>query len=108
MEDKSTVSLRFASQSVMKELANSKMEKIASDYPQLKKVYEKYKLEVLTSGQTQIPLDYIFVLPKRIKSVMIKKHIEKMITERSKTLEQEVNRENTKRANIGDQPMNPD
>jgi hypothetical protein len=39
---------------------------------------------------------------------MIKKHIEKMITERSKTLEQEVNRENTKRANIGDQPMNPD
>ena len=65
-------------------------------------------MEVLTSGQTQIPLDYIFVLPKRIKSVMIKKPIEKMITERSKTLEQEVNRENTKRANIGDQPMNPD
>eukprot|EP00352_Strombidinopsis_acuminata_P008707 CAMPEP_0176357006 /NCGR_PEP_ID=MMETSP0126-20121128/14449_1 /TAXON_ID=141414 ORGANISM="Strombidinopsis acuminatum, Strain SPMC142" /NCGR_SAMPLE_ID=MMETSP0126 /ASSEMBLY_ACC=CAM_ASM_000229 /LENGTH=90 /DNA_ID=CAMNT_0017710397 /DNA_START=2519 /DNA_END=2791 /DNA_ORIENTATION=+ len=61
------------------------MEKIASKFPQLSNVFQKYKLEIIRKGNP-IPLDYIMCLPKRVDKRLNKFVREQIIKDRKEEL----------------------
>jgi len=86
MEEHGQVFLRFSTQSVMQELPYNQMMKICSKYPDLNKIFNRYKLQIIKDSKP-IPLDYIMVLPKRITRKIAKQSKKKLIVRQKEEIE---------------------
>ena len=78
MEERGTVSLRFAAPSVLKVLSKEKMTSIIEKHPQLGLIFNKYKLKIVKESKA-IPLDYVMALPKKITDQLIKQTRQKLL-----------------------------
>ena len=65
MEERGSVSLRFAAPSVLKVLSKEKMNFLIEKHPSLGNIFNKYKLKIIKDSKA-IPLDYVMALPKKI------------------------------------------
>ena len=70
----------------MQELPYSAMMKICDKYPDLNKIFNRYKLQIIKDSKP-IPLDYIMVLPKRITRKVAKNSKRKMIARQTEEIE---------------------
>lgn len=78
MEERGTVSLRFAAPSVLKVLSKEKMASIIEKHPPLGLIFNKYKLKIVKESKA-IPLDYVMALPKKITDQLIKQTRQKLL-----------------------------
>ena len=81
MEERGSVSLRFAVHSVLKVLSYEKMEQLNKKHPSLSKIFDKYRLKIVKDAKA-IPLDYIMALPKKINDQLIKDTRKKLLTDK--------------------------
>lgn len=79
MEDRGSVSMRFATHSVLKVLSYKKMETLNKKHPSLQKTFDKYRLKIVKEAKS-IPLDYIMALPKKINEQHIKDTRKKLLS----------------------------
>lgn len=81
MEERGSVSLRFAAPSVLKVLSKQQMNYIVEKHPSLGQIFSKYKLRIIKDSQA-IPLDYVMALPKKITDQLIKETRKKLLSDK--------------------------
>ena len=73
----SRVTLRFAMESVIKELKLSDLKKIQEKNVELNKAIQRFQMKI--ARLPVAPLDYILALPKKVYSMLIERTREKML-----------------------------
>lgn len=93
------VSLRFATQSIMKELSLQKMEELVLLFPRLKTVFDSFRKQTLLKSKT-FPLDFIMVLQKQVTRRLLKKCRDEILAKKADQVDKVVKIENQRRKNI--------